>query len=246
MTYYVFLILALAVAGAGCLVLRRSEFWGRLLVGAGCIGCLVCIGWRVRETVFAPEPKGPDRAQAVVAYFLAEHVLSEVGNQQGMVVLLFPPESVFDQETVGTYAGTFSRVLRGFPGLKVQVQTLTAPAKAARAGRIPLSAFQQVISNAPPALVYVSFAGVPAGLESLWPSDSQRAPGFFAFDPWATTNWLGALKAQRVRAVIVRRPDIPRTAGDEVAGEPSEVFNRLYLMATPANAEQIAMKLGAK
>jgi len=243
MSYYVFLVAALAVAGVGCLLRRRAQFWGQAMMVAGGIGCLVCIGWQVRQTLFAPEPKAPDRGQAVVGYYLANQVLSQIPSTEGTIVLFFPPESVLDEETVGTYAGTFSRVLRGCPGLNVQVLTLAAPAKAAKAGRISLTSFQQAVSNVPPALAYVSFAGVPADIENFRSAEGQPTPDFYVYDPWGTTNWLAALKRGRIKTVIVPRPDIHYQAGEDVSGPPGEVFQQLYLMATPATADEIAPKL---
>ena len=246
MTYFFVLVLALAVAGSGYLVRRRSFFWGQVMMIAGCLGCAGCLVWQIRQNLFAPSAKGPDRGQAVVGYYLASQVLGEAGNQQGSVVLFFPPDSVLDADTIGTYAGTFSRVLRGFPGLKVQVLTLAVPPKAAKAGLIPLAAFQQATSNAPPAVAYVSFAGVPADIENFMPTAGQGGPGFFVFDPWRTTNWLGALRKGRVRSVIVPRPGVHPPPDSEISGAPNELFNRLYLMATPATADNIAAELGSK
>jgi hypothetical protein len=246
MTYYFLLALALTLAGLGYLVRRRSDFWGQVMMIAGCLGCAGCIAWQVRQTMFPPTAMGADRGQAVVGYFLANQVLGEVGSEQGQVVLFFPPESVLDEETVGTYAGTFSRVLRGFPNLKVQVLTLAVPDKAAKAGQIPLSAFRQVASNVPPAVAYVSLAGVPPDNEKFRSTDQAQGPGFFVFDPWGTTNWLGALRKGRVRAVIVPRPGVRHMAGTEVAGEPNDIFNRFYLLATPSTADRIAAELSVK
>jgi len=246
MTYYLILVLALTLVAVGLLVRQRSEFWSRAMMILGGLGCAGCIVWQVRETVFPPAATGPDRGQAVVAYFLAQQVLHEVGNRQGAIVLFFPPESILDEEAVGTYAGTFSRVLRGFPGLKVQVLRLALPRKAAKAGKIPLAAFQQATTNGPAAVAYVSFAGVPADIEQLLPTTPPQGPGFFVFDPWRTTNWLGALSEGRVRGVIVPRPGVDPLAAREISGEPAEVFKRLYLMATPATANQIAAQLGVK
>jgi hypothetical protein len=66
------------------------------------------------------------------------------------------------------------------------------------------------------------------------------------FDPWQTTNWVGALKEGRIRAVVVPRPDVPPGAGAGMVGEPGTIFSQLYLMATPATAEQVAARLSAK
>ncbi len=246
MTYYLVLFGALAVALVGFVVRRRSAIWGQGMIVLGCLGGIGGIAWQIRQTIFSGETAGPDRGQAVVGYVLANRVLADIGLQPGKVVLLFPPESVLDGETVGTYAGTFSRVLRAFPDLKVEVRTLAVPAKAARTGRLPLKAFQASCSNAPPAVACVSFAGVPADIENLQTAGQQSGPPFFVFDPWATTNWLGALKKGRIRTVIVPRPGVRHAPGSEISGEPQEVFDRLYLLATPASADEIAVALQRK
>jgi hypothetical protein len=246
MTYYILLLLALALAALGYFLRRRSAFWGQAMILVGCAGCFACVFWQVRQTLFTPEAKGPDRGQAVVGYFLANQVLSQIPGTEGSVVLFFPPESVLDSEKVGTYAGTFSRVLRGCPGLKVHVLTLAVPDRAARAGRIPLASFQQAASNAPPALAYVSFAGVPSDIEKFGRKEQSSPPSFFVFDPWGTTNWLAALKSSRVKTVIIPRPDVHAEPGEEISGEPGEVFKQLYLIATPATADDIAGKMGVK
>jgi hypothetical protein len=247
MVYFLLLVSALAVAAAGIWARQRWVFAGQTMMIVGAVGCIACITWQVRHTVLQPTPAGPDRGQAVVGYFLANQVLSEVGNQQGPILLFFPPESVFDEETVGTYAGTFSRVLRGFPALKVQVLTLAVPAKAAKAGLFSLRTFQEAAAKNPAAIAYVSFAGVPVDIAKFQPTGAPAgAPRFYVFDPWGTTNWLSALREGVVRSVIVPRPGVRHTTGDEVSGEPGTVFNQLYLQATPATADQIAAGLGLK
>ncbi len=242
MIYYLLLLSALAVAGLGCVVLRRSDMWGRAMIIAGCIGCAGCVAWQVWQTMFPPTPSAPDRGHAVVAYFMANHVLGSLSGRQGEILLIFPPESVFDQEAAGTFAGTFSRVLRGIPELKVQSFTLDVPSKAAKTGHIPLQSFQRAISQYPAAAAYVSFAGAPVGLDQESLFKQQTGPGFFVFDPWGTTNWLPALRHGEVRAVILPRPGM-RRAGEEIAGEPAEVFNHYYLLATPATADEVARQL---
>jgi hypothetical protein len=246
MTNYLFIALAVTLAAAGFLVRKKSYIAGQAMIVIGCLGCAGVLVWQLRENVFTPSGAGPDRGQAVVSYYLASQVLGEAANKQGSVILFFPPESVLDSETVGTYSGTFSRVLRGFPGLKVEVLTLDVPSRAAKAGQIPLSAFQRATSNAPSAVAYVSFAGVPADIEKFFPGEAAAGAGMFVFDPWATTNWLGALKKGRIRSVIVPRPGVRHSPGSEISGEPQEVFSQLYLMATPATADKIAGEMGVK
>jgi hypothetical protein len=246
MPYSLLLVLALVVGALGFMVRRRSELGGRLMILAGCVGAIVCLVFQVRSTLFAPGPKPPDRGQAAVAYFLAQQVLREAGDRQGVVLLLFPPEQVFDEDTVGTYAGTFGRVLRGFPGLKVEVRRLAATGKAALGGHLPLAAFQQATANVASPAAYVSFAGVPPDIETLLSTPPPKGPGLFVFDPWGTTHWLAGLRQGRIRMVIVPRPGSASGAGHEAAGEPATVLQQLYLTATPANADQIASQLGAK
>ncbi len=244
MMYYVFLVGSLLIAVAGLALRRRSDSLSRALLVGGCVGCLACLGWQVRESLFTPPAKGPDRGQAVVAYFLANEFLRQSGSQPGTVVLVFPPDSVISEESRGVFAGTFSRVLRGFPEFKVQIVVLSLPDKAARAGNIPLKAFQQAVTNYPTATAYVSFAGVPGDIGEFTPPERRPGPGFFVFDPWGTTNWLSALRKGNVRTAIVPRPGVARDG--EVSGEPNAIFERLYLMATPATADRIASELGAR
>jgi hypothetical protein len=246
MTNYIFIALAIVLAAAGFLMRKKSYIAGQIMIVVGCLGCAGVLLWQLRENVFTPAGQGPDRGQAVVSYYLATQVLGEVADKQGAVFLFFPPESVLDSETVGTYAGTFSRVLRGFPDLKVETRTLDVPSRAAKAGQIPLSTFQQAASNTPSAVALVSFAGVPADIEKFFPGESPGGVGMFVFDPWGTTNWLGPLKNGRVRSVIVPRPGVRHRAGTEVSGEPREVFNQLYLMATPVTADNIANEIRPK
>jgi len=241
-----FIALATALAAAGFFVRRRSFPAGQSMIVIGCLGCAGSLVWQLRENVFTPSGAGPDRGQAVVSYYLASQVLGETAGKQGAVLLFFPPENVLDAETVGTYAGTFSRVLRGFTGLNVQSVTLEVPSRAAKAGQIPLSAFQQAASNAPAAVAYVSFAGVPVEIENFLATEAHSGRGLFVFDPWGTTNWLPALKKGLIRSVIVPRPGVRSGPNSEISGEPQEVFSRLYLMATPATADKVASEIGVK
>jgi hypothetical protein len=236
----------LAVAAVGIWVRRRFTDLGQILILAGCAGCVVCLAWQVRQSLFPPAARGPDRGQAVVAYFLANQVLAETGSAEGPIVLFFPPAAVMDEETVGTYAGTFKRVLRGFPRLDVQVLSLQVPNKEAAAGQIPLAAFRQAASNFPSATAYVSFAGVPADIQSFSSDKEKPAPVLFVFDPWSSTNWLASVKSGVVRCVVVPRPGTRPGQAEAISGEPKEVFERLYVMVTPANVDDIASKLASR
>jgi hypothetical protein len=246
MAYYLTLGAVLAVATAGIWVRRRFSGLGQMMILAGCVGCVICLVWQIRQSLFAPAAREPNRGQAVVAYFLANQVLAETGSAEGPIVLFFPPPAGMDEETVGTHAGTFKRVLRGFPRLNVQVVSLQVPKKGAAAGQIRLSAFRQAASNFPSATACVSFAGVPADIQSFSPDKGQPAPPFFVFDPWSSTNWLAAMKLGVVRCVIVPRPGTSPGRAKAISGEPKELFERLYLMVMPANADEIASKLASR
>lgn len=246
MIIYLVLGLSAALVAAGFAVRRRAFILGQGLIVAGCAACAGCLIWQLRQNVLAPSGKGPDRNQALVSYFLAGQVLREAGGRQGAIALLFPPESAMDAESVGTYSGTFSRVLRGASGLQTRTIALDAPPRAARSGNIPLEAFQQAISNAASAVAFVSFAGVPAGIDPILPAPEPGRPKWYVFDPWGTTNWLAALKKGSIHAVIVPRPGVRLESAPEASGEPQEAFQRLYLMATPATADRIAGELRIK
>jgi hypothetical protein len=246
MTYFLLLAAALAVAGAGWAIRRRAAALGQGLIVLGCVGLLAGIGWQVRQNLFGGDAQQPKRAHAVVSFFLASQTQREISGQRGTVVLVFPPTSMLDAETAESYANAFrAPLLRGHPEWEIQIATLEASAKAARSGTIPLATFQQLVTKFPGALAFVCFAGVPAGLETL-SLPGTKAPPWFLFDPAGGTNWLMALKLNRIRSVIVPRPDVnPEKAGG-IAGMPGEIFSRLYYLATPENAEQIVANLGAK
>lgn len=136
-------------------------------------------------------------------------------------------------------------MLRGHPELEVQIATLEAPGREAKAGTIPLAAFKQVVAKYPGALAFVCFAGVPADMETLFPLDQPTVPPVFVFDAGGTTNWVPALVQHRIRSVIVPRPDVDPATMSGIAGLPGEIFGRLYYLATPETAEQIAATLAA-
>src|SRR5262249_24018419 len=131
------------------------------------------------------------------------------------------------------------------PGLQIEGHRLEAPAKAAKLGEIPLAAFRQVISKAPPAAAYVSFASVPPDIEKVLPH-VQEQPLLMVFDPWGTTNWVRALRTGQIRRVIVPRPGATAANAAGVTGPPGEIFNQFFLLATPASADEIASQLKTK
>jgi hypothetical protein len=108
-----------------------------------------------------------------------------------------------------------------------------------------LAAYQQALARFPNALAFVSYASVPADIAELFPAEQSARPPFFLFDPDRTLNWLTALKKGRIRSVIVPRPGVDLAKGAGVVGGPGELFGQFYLMATPANADQVAAQLAA-
>lgn len=246
MTYYLALAAALAVAGIGWGLRRRFAVLGQGLMVVGCVGCLGVLGWQIRQSLFSEDVQPPNRAHAVVSFFLANQTQREISGQRGTVVLVFPPPSVLDAETAESYANAFrAPLLRGHPEWEVQIATLEASTKEARAGRFPLAAFEQMVAKSPGALAFACFAAVPPDFDTLFQPD-RKAPPWFLFDPEGGTNWLKALKQDRIRSVIVPRPDVKPGASAGMAGMPGEIFSQLYLLATPATAGEVAAKLGAR
>lgn len=244
MTYFLLLLVALVVAGLGWLVRRRSWFWGQVLLVAGCVGCLAVMAWQVRQSLFPSAAKPTNRAHAVVSFYLATQTQQEVAGKSGVVVLIFPPTTMLDADVAQTYANAFSApLLRGRPELEVQSVTLESPAKGESPGNVSLAAFKQAVAGFPNALAYVSYAAVPADIAELFPVGQASRPPFFLFDPARTANWLTALKQGRLRSVIVPRPGVDPAKGAGVAGGPGELFGQFYLLATPANADQVAAQL---
>jgi len=243
-TYFLVLLPAFMVAGLGWWVRRKSELWGQVLLTLGCLGCLGVMGWQIRQSLFAPAPKIPNRAHAVVSFFLASQTQQAVAGRSGLVVLIFPPPAMLDEDAAQSYAGTFSApLLRGHPELEVQVVRLAPPAKGHSRRMLPLASFQDAIAKFPNALAYVAYAPVPPDIGELFPPGPT--PPFFLFDPDGVPNWLTGLKQGRIRSVIVPRPGVTVATAVGVAGGPNDIFGQLYLMATPANADRVAAQLAA-
>lgn len=243
--YFFWLMAALAVAGIGWGARRRSALAGQALIVLGCVGCLAALGWLVRENLFSPDDAPPpNRAHAVVGFFLANHTQREIAGQRGTVVLILPPRRGLDAQTAETYVNAFrAPLLRGQAGLELEVVELDAPKKQAQAGSLPLAAFQEVVARFPKAVAFVSYAGVPPDIASLFPAAQGRNPPFLLFDPHRSTNWVSALKQNRIRCVIVPRPDVNPYATQGIAGMPGDIFGQLYLMATPETADRIAAQM---
>jgi hypothetical protein len=109
-----------------------------------------------------------------------------------------------------------------------------------------LQAFKQALAQAQDAVAVVSYAGVPTEFETLFSAGQPAMPPFYVFDSDGTTPWLGALKAGHIRAVVLPRPGVDPRGREAAAGMPETILERFYLLATPANADQVAASLKAQ
>jgi len=244
MSYFVFLLAALAVAGLGCVFRRRAPALSATLIGLGCVGLVGVIGWQLRQSLFSPDSQPPNRANVIVSYFLAEQTLDVVGAQAGAILVIFPPEKVMNNTDMENYLDSYSApVLRGHPALKVESVRLEMTAKEAKSGAIPIAAFKKALGKNPAAIAFVSYAGIPDEFEQIRPAAAQNLPPFFIFDARGSASWVSPLKSRLIDSVIVPRPDVDLAAMSGIGGPPSVIFDRLYLMATPGTADQVAAKL---
>jgi hypothetical protein len=244
MTYFLLLLPALVVAGLGTLVRRRSVLWGNVLCGVGIAACMGLIGWQVRQSLFTPDAALPNRAQAVVSVAFANQALMDAAGKQGSVVLVFPAQRFLDAATARSYENTFTPLLlRGHPELQVEVVRLEPRAKGGRSDVNPAAFFKPAHAKLSGALAVISYAGFPGDFDEVFPTNALKVPPLYVFDPQRTTNWVQALKEGRIRSVIVPRPGIEPAKSGGVAGDPGDIFNQLYLMATTSTAEQVAGQL---
>jgi hypothetical protein len=234
---FALLLAALAVGGLGAGISRRAKVVGQGMIGLAGLGLIAIIVWQFRQNVFQPQPKAPNRYEMAVGYALANCLLDELRGQSGKVVLLFPRRRDMDEHTEESYEDGFLPPLRhGGRNLELKAVHLEGPTG-------ELSAFQQALAQTPEAIAVVSYAGVPAEFETLFPAGKTAGPAFFVFDGDGTTHWLGALKSGRIRAVVVPRPGVDARAATGIAGMPETIFDRFYLLATPATADEIAASL---
>lgn len=239
MTYFLLIIPALILAGLGWWMRRRYAFWGFLFMIIGCLAGLGALTWQVRQSHYQPSAKVPDRAYIAINFYLSNQAQGELAGKSGKVVLIFPPKSAMGDSVAENYANTFrAPFLRGHPEWDVQAARLSEPV---RSSAIPLKAFTEVVTQFPDALAYISYAPVPADIQELFPAGPWRP--FFVFDEAGNMNWLTALKQGQIRSVIVPRPGLDAATRAGVAGHPVEIFQQLYLMATPANADQVVAQL---
>jgi hypothetical protein len=238
------LLAALVMSGVGGWMSRRWRVLGQVMMGLGGLGLIGVVALQVRQSVFSPQPKTPNRCEMAVSYCLANCLLGDLAGQSGSVVLLFPQRRLMDADTEQSYEEGFIPPLRhGHVMLRVKALRLEGGDRDAGHG---LSAFKQALAQAQEALAVVSYAGVPAGFDTLFSAGQPKIAPLYVFDPDGTTHWLGALKDGRIRAVVLPRPGADPRGREAIAGRPETIFERFYLLATPANADQIAASLKAQ
>ena len=234
---YLLLLAALVIAGVGGWMSRRWGVLGQAVMGLGALGLVGVIVLQVRQNVFPPQPKAPNRYKMAVSYCLANCLLGDAAGQSGKVVLLFPQQSVMDADAEESYEDGFVPPLRHGHG------KLDLKAVHLEGSNGDLSAFKQSLAHDQDAMAVISYAGVPAGFETLFSGKQPESPLFYVFDVEGTTHWLAALKAGRIKAVVLPRPGVDARGGEGMAGMPETIFDQYYLLATPANADEVAAGL---
>jgi hypothetical protein len=235
------LLAALLLAGLGGWLGRRRRVLGQAMMVLGGLGLIGSVAWQIRQNVFSPQPRMPNRCEMAVSSCLATCMMEDTAGQGGSVVLLFPQRRLMDAETERSYEEGFTPPLRhGHVRLHVKAVRLEPGDRDAGHG---LAALKRALAQTPEALAVVSYAGVQTGFESLFADSQPRIPPFYVFDPDGTTNWLAALKAGHIRAVVLPRPGVNPRDRETAAGMPEALFERYYLLATPANADQVASSL---
>jgi hypothetical protein len=231
------LLAALAVAGAGVGISRRWRVFGQAVMVAGGLGLMGVVVLEVRQNVLPQRPDARKRCAMAVSYGLANCLLGDMSGQSGKVVLLFPPRSVMDAETEKNYEDGFLLSLRhGRANLKLKAARLEG-------AKGDLAAFKRTLEQDREAMAVVSFAGAPEGLDTLFSAGQTEGPSFYVFDADGTTRWLGALKAGRIKAVVVPRPGTDVRDAEGMGRMPEKILDRFFLLATPENAEEIAAGL---
>ena len=242
MAYYLILAGFLAAAGIGYRIQNRWEFPGKLLMIAGGLGCVGLIIWQVRGAIAGSSTPQLDRYQLIVL----PNLLRLESERRHILQKRRWFDDGFGFEREGREARLQPRKAEQIAEHGARVTNLVATGKSNKRGQFSLAAFEQACAARSNEVAYVSFAGVPAGIEELSILKQGRAPQLFVFDPLGTTDWLAGLKLGMIRRVVVPRPDAQPARNVEVDGRPDEIFQRYFLMATPETADQVAAQLNTK
>ena len=114
---FLLLLAALVMAGAGIWVSRRWRVLGQVIMALGGLGLVGVVALQVRQNVFAPQPRMPDRCEMAVSYCLANCLLGDFAGQSGSVVLLFPQRRFMNADTEQSYEEGFIPPLRHGHGM---------------------------------------------------------------------------------------------------------------------------------
>ena len=211
-----------------------------MVVGGVCL--LTTVGIQVRGNFIRPRSETPARCKLAVAVCLGNCVLGDLAGQSGTVILLFPPRSLMDANEERSYEDGFALPMRHGHGM-LHLKALHLEAE--KGERVcGLAAFRKALGQAPDALAYVSYAGAPAGFDTLFSVAQPKTAPFYVFDAQGTTNWLGPLKGGQVRVVVLPRPGVDLSAREAATGRPDAILEQFYLLALPATADQIVAQLG--
>ena len=236
------LLLALVVSGVGVWVSRRWRVLGQAVMVLGGLGLVGVLALEVRQNLFPPQPKAPGRGEMAVSACLANRLMQDLSTLNGNVILLFPQRQFMDADTEQSYEEAFTLPLRHGHG-NLHLKALHLEATKGKTG-YDLSAFKQAIAQAQGALAIISYAGAPAGFETLL-AEQPKHTLIHVFDADGTTNWFAGLKEGLISAVVLPQPGTAR-AREKVAGMPGEIFERYYLLATPESADQAASQLSKR
>lgn len=240
---FLLLLAALVISAIGIWLSRRGQALGQVIIVLGCLGLIGVLAFQVRRNFFPPQPPMSNRCNVAVSVCLANCLLADLAGQEGNVVLLFPPRRLMDAETEQSFEEGFVLPMRHSRG-NLHLRALQLEG-ANRDAAHSLRAFKQALAQTQDALAVVSYAGAPAGFDSLLSVSDPKVPPLYIFDPEGTTNWLSSLKQGRVHSVIIPRPGV-NPAKAQITGSPDELFAKLYLLVTPETADQVAAQLGKK
>ena len=176
-----------------------------------------------------------------VSSCLANRIVRDLAGQSGNVVLLFPRRRLMDADTEQSYEEGFTLPLRHGHG-NLHLKALHLEAAKGKAG-YDLSAFKQAMEQAQDALAVVSYAGAPAGFDTLFSPGNRKPPLSMSLTPKERPIGLARSRLAASGPWSCLGREWTRALGQAVAGMPGAIFERFYLLATPETAEQVAAQL---